>query len=91
MDTQSAASFAELRRILADFPGPDQESATRAAEREGQLTKPTGALARLEEIAELARRPGRAGIRRPSIIRGWRCSPAIMASRTSASRPTPRK
>ena len=48
MDTQSAASFAELRRILADFPGPDQESVTRAAEREGQLTKPTGALARLE-------------------------------------------
>ena len=51
MDTQSAASFTELRRILAEFPGPDLDSATRAAEREGQLTKPTGALARLEEIA----------------------------------------
>jgi len=51
LDTQSAASFAELRRILAEFPGPDLESATKAAEREGQLTKPTGALARLEEIA----------------------------------------
>ena len=51
MDTQSAASFAEFRRILAEFPGPDLASATRAAEREVQLTKPTGALARLEEIA----------------------------------------
>ena len=51
MDTQSAASFAELRRILAEFPGPDLEAATKATEREVQLTKPTGALARLEEIA----------------------------------------
>jgi nicotinate-nucleotide--dimethylbenzimidazole phosphoribosyltransferase len=51
LDTHSAASFAELRRIVADFPGPDLASATKAAEREVQLTKPTGALARLEEIA----------------------------------------
>jgi hypothetical protein len=35
LDTQSAASFAELRRILTEFPGPDLESATKAAEREG--------------------------------------------------------
>jgi nicotinate-nucleotide--dimethylbenzimidazole phosphoribosyltransferase len=51
LDTHSAASFAELRRIVADFPGPDLASRTLAVEREGQLTKPTGALARLEEIA----------------------------------------
>lgn len=51
LDTQSAASFAEFRRIVAEFPGPDLASAALAAAREGQLTKPTGALARLEEIA----------------------------------------
>ena len=51
LDTQSAASFAEFRRIVAEFPGPDLASAGLAAAREGQLTKPTGALARLEEIA----------------------------------------
>ncbi len=51
MDTQSAASFADFRRIVANFPGPDLASRTLAAEREGQLTKPAGALARLEEIA----------------------------------------
>jgi nicotinate-nucleotide--dimethylbenzimidazole phosphoribosyltransferase len=36
---------------LAEFPGPGGGFQVRAAEREGKLTKPTGALARLEEIA----------------------------------------
>ena len=51
METQTVGSLAEFRRIVSEFPGPDLASATLAAEREGQLTKPTGALARLEEIA----------------------------------------
>ncbi len=46
------SSFGEMRRILAEFPAPDLASGTKAAERERQLTKPAGALARLEEIAQ---------------------------------------
>src|SRR5262249_35882117 len=51
LETQTVGSLAEFRRIVSEFPGPDLASASLAAEREGQLTKPTGALARLEEIA----------------------------------------
>jgi nicotinate-nucleotide--dimethylbenzimidazole phosphoribosyltransferase len=46
-----ASSFAEMRRIVASFPGPDLAAASRTSERERQLTKPAGSLARLEEIA----------------------------------------
>ncbi|MBI3451239.1 MAG: nicotinate-nucleotide--dimethylbenzimidazole phosphoribosyltransferase [Rhodospirillales bacterium] len=45
------ASFAEIRALLAELPGPDLESGTRAATREATLTKPAGALGRLEELA----------------------------------------
>ncbi len=45
------ASFDEVRAVLAELPGPDQEAAAAAAAREGQLTKPAGALGRLEELA----------------------------------------
>ena len=47
---KTVASFAEIRALLADLPGPDREAAAAAAEREGQLTKPPGALGRLEEF-----------------------------------------
>ncbi|MBV8393696.1 MAG: nicotinate-nucleotide--dimethylbenzimidazole phosphoribosyltransferase [Alphaproteobacteria bacterium] len=47
-----AASFDEIRRILRDLPGPDQGAQTHVVEREVQLTKPPGALGRLEELAE---------------------------------------
>ena len=41
----------EIRRVFADLPAPD-DAALRAAEaRNGQLTKPPGALGRLEELA----------------------------------------
>ncbi len=44
------ASFAAIRRLLAALPGPD-ESARRAAKaRDACLTKPPGALGRLEEV-----------------------------------------
>jgi nicotinate-nucleotide--dimethylbenzimidazole phosphoribosyltransferase len=51
LDNQTIASFAEMRRIVAEFPGPDQDAAHETAAREGQLTKPAGALGRLEELA----------------------------------------
>jgi nicotinate-nucleotide--dimethylbenzimidazole phosphoribosyltransferase len=46
------ATLAEMRALLADLPGPDLEAGTAAAAREAQLTKPAGALGRLEEIAQ---------------------------------------
>ncbi|WP_374369116.1 nicotinate-nucleotide--dimethylbenzimidazole phosphoribosyltransferase [Dongia sp.] len=51
LDNRSMATFAEMRRIIAEFPGPDQAAAAETAAREGQLTKPAGALGRLEELA----------------------------------------
>jgi nicotinate-nucleotide--dimethylbenzimidazole phosphoribosyltransferase len=45
-----AASLAEIRTLLAELPGPDLDAGTAAAAREAQLTKPAGALGRLEEI-----------------------------------------
>ena len=46
------ATLEEMRALLRRLPGPDLEAATAAAAREGQLTKPAGALGRLEEIAQ---------------------------------------
>jgi nicotinate-nucleotide--dimethylbenzimidazole phosphoribosyltransferase len=45
------ASLKEMRALLRTLPGPDLEAGTAAAEREAQLTKPPGALGRLEELA----------------------------------------
>jgi nicotinate-nucleotide--dimethylbenzimidazole phosphoribosyltransferase len=44
------ASLAEIRTMLKDLPGPDHRAGVAAAAREAQLTKPAGALGRLEEI-----------------------------------------
>jgi nicotinate-nucleotide--dimethylbenzimidazole phosphoribosyltransferase len=41
----------EIRALLPHLPGPDLEAGTAAAVRERQLTKPAGALGRLEELA----------------------------------------
>lgn len=46
------ASLDEVRDLIAELPGPDLEAATAAAEREAVLTKPAGALGRLEELAQ---------------------------------------
>src|SRR5207253_8857693 len=46
-----AANLDEVRALLAHLPGPDLEAGTAAAAREIQLTKPAGALGRLEELA----------------------------------------
>src|SRR2546422_296896 len=46
-----AASLDEIRALIAHLPGPDMEAGSAAATREAQLTKPAGALGRLEELA----------------------------------------
>ena len=44
------ATLDEMRAIVAQFPGPDRDAGEETAAREAQLTKPPGALGRLEEI-----------------------------------------
>ena len=64
------ASLDEIRRLLRDLPGPDLEAATAAVQRENQLTKPRGALGRLEQLSEwLAAWQGRTppSIRHPRV------------------------
>jgi len=45
------ANLDEIRALFAHLPGPDFEAGTTAALRERQLTKPAGALGRLEELS----------------------------------------
>ncbi|HYM30118.1 MAG TPA: nicotinate-nucleotide--dimethylbenzimidazole phosphoribosyltransferase [Candidatus Cybelea sp.] len=47
----SLASADQFRALLADLPRPDETAQDRARAREAVLTKPAGALGRLEEIA----------------------------------------
>ena len=59
--TDPIITLDEIRKILRELPGPDLEAASAVAVREAQLTKPPGALGRLEEIsAWLAAWQGRA-------------------------------
>lgn len=52
MDEQApTATLEEMRALMRDLPGPDLDAGTNAARREAQLTKPAGALGRLEELA----------------------------------------
>ena len=46
------ATLDEMRALLRTLPGPDVEAGTAAAMREAQLTKPAGALGRLEELSQ---------------------------------------
>jgi nicotinate-nucleotide--dimethylbenzimidazole phosphoribosyltransferase len=46
------ATLDEMRGLLAALPGPDRAAGATAAAREAQLTKPPGALGRLEELCE---------------------------------------
>ena len=45
------AGFADIRALMAGLPGPDAGAAQAARARDAELTKPAGALGRLEEIA----------------------------------------
>lgn len=49
--SQSGLPFDDIRALLRTMPGPDTAAAQRVAERDAMLTKPPGALGRLEEIA----------------------------------------
>jgi nicotinate-nucleotide--dimethylbenzimidazole phosphoribosyltransferase len=46
------ATLDEMRAIVAQFPGPDRDAGEETSAREAQLTKPPGALGRLEEITQ---------------------------------------
>jgi nicotinate-nucleotide--dimethylbenzimidazole phosphoribosyltransferase len=48
---QPVASFAEIRALLPELPNADGDALAKATAREAQLTKPPGALGRLEEIS----------------------------------------
>jgi len=47
----AAPDLDEIRALMAHLPGPDLEAGAAAASREAVLTKPAGALGRLEELA----------------------------------------
>ncbi|MEO1747623.1 MAG: nicotinate-nucleotide--dimethylbenzimidazole phosphoribosyltransferase, partial [Pseudomonadota bacterium] len=65
----SGLPFDDFRRLLADLPGPVEHAVDAVRERDAKLTKPPGALGRLEEIAEwLAAWTGRApAVTRPLV------------------------
>jgi nicotinate-nucleotide--dimethylbenzimidazole phosphoribosyltransferase len=61
----------QFRALLSEAPGADQTALAAAAERNGQLTKPPGALARLEDLAIWYgswRGTGRPAIEAPQVI-----------------------
>ena len=51
MADASFASLDEMRRVLGDLPGPNLEAGSACMAREAKLTKPPGALGRLESLA----------------------------------------
>jgi nicotinate-nucleotide--dimethylbenzimidazole phosphoribosyltransferase len=54
------ASLSDLRALVANLPGGDEDAAAAIARRQSRLTKPQGSLGRLEElIAWLGRWQGR--------------------------------
>jgi nicotinate-nucleotide--dimethylbenzimidazole phosphoribosyltransferase len=71
MNTTTGLPFDDIRRLLDDLPPPDEEAAAAVRKRDAQLTKPPGALGRLEHIAEwLARWQGRHApkVERPVVV-----------------------
>lgn len=65
----SGLPFDDFRKLLRDLPGPDTAALEAARARDAELTKPAGALGRLEEIAFwLAAWSGRApAVNRPLV------------------------
>ena len=69
------ASLDEIRGLMAHLPGPDLEAGTAAMLREKELTKPAGALGRLEELSHWlatwqGRHPPRVDHPRTSVFAG---------------------
>ncbi|MGI9464430.1 MAG: nicotinate-nucleotide--dimethylbenzimidazole phosphoribosyltransferase [Aestuariivirgaceae bacterium] len=50
--SQNGLPFDDIRALVADMPGPDTIAAAAVRERDAQLTKPPGALGKLENIVE---------------------------------------
>jgi nicotinate-nucleotide--dimethylbenzimidazole phosphoribosyltransferase len=48
---EPVADLDEIRALMAHLPGPDLEAGSAATLRQAELTKPAGALGRLEELA----------------------------------------
>lgn len=48
----SGLPFDDFRNLLTNLPGPDEAAVAAVRERDAQLTKPAGALGRLEGLAE---------------------------------------
>ena len=48
----SALPFDDIRALFNSLPGPDTHAAQQVSERDAQLTKPPGALGKLEALAE---------------------------------------
>jgi len=48
---RSVRTLGDIRRLIRGLPGPDSSAVERALEREPQLTKPPGALGRLEDVS----------------------------------------
>ena len=53
--TGQARPFDDIRALLKAMPGPDEAAAAAVRARDAELTKPAGALGRLEEIVAVAR------------------------------------
>ncbi len=51
MQQNSGLPFDDIRNLLNSMPGPDTHAAQLVAERDSQLTKPPGALGKLEDLA----------------------------------------
>jgi len=48
----SGLPFDDIRRLIRELPGPDEAAAAAVRKRDALLTKPSGSLGRLEELAE---------------------------------------
>jgi nicotinate-nucleotide--dimethylbenzimidazole phosphoribosyltransferase len=48
----SGLPFDDIRNLMKDIPGPDQDAMEKCRARDSRLTKPQGSLGRLEQIAE---------------------------------------
>ncbi len=51
-EARTALPFDDVRALIENMPGPDEAAAAAARRRDAELTKPPGALGRLEDIVE---------------------------------------
>ena len=73
--TGATANFEEIYSLVSSLPGPDRKAADQVRARERELTKPPGALGRLEDLAEWlatwqGRHPPRIGRARVAVFAG---------------------